>query len=74
VPGRAIEPLIANAMPGWFDPRLTIYDSKGEQVAYADDFRIRPEPVILFEVPKEGITRSRFATLSIAAVRTSFIV
>jgi hypothetical protein len=52
--GRAIEPFIANAVPGWFDPCLTVYDSSGEQVAYADDFRTRPDPVMYFEVPKEG--------------------
>jgi hypothetical protein len=52
--GRAIEPFIANAVPGWFDPCLTVYDSNGEQVAYADDFRTRPDPVMYFEVPKEG--------------------
>ncbi len=52
--GRAIEPFIANAVPGWFDPCLTVFDSNGEQVAYADDFRVRPDPVMFFEAPKEG--------------------
>jgi hypothetical protein len=52
--GRAIEPFIANAVPGWFDPCLTVYDSTGEQVAYADDFRIRPDPVMFFPVPEDG--------------------
>jgi hypothetical protein len=52
--GRAIVPFIANAVPGWFDSCLTVYDAKGEQVAYADDFRIRPDPVMYFEVPRDG--------------------
>lgn len=52
--GRAIEPFIANAVPGWFDPCLTVFDSNGEQVAYADDFRTRPDPVMFFQAPKEG--------------------
>ena len=52
--GRVIEPFIANAVPGWFDPCLTVYDANGEQVAYADDFRTSPDPVMFFEVPKEG--------------------
>ena len=52
--GRAIVPFIANAVPGWFDPCLTVYDAKGEQVAYADDFRTSPDPVMYFEVPKDG--------------------
>ena len=51
---RAIEPFIANAVPGWFDACLTLYDAKGEQVAYADDFRTRPDPVMLFSVPQDG--------------------
>ena len=52
--GRAIVPFIANAVPGWFDPCLTVYDASGEQIAYADDFRIRPDPVMFLEVPKDG--------------------
>jgi hypothetical protein len=52
--GRAIVPFIANAVPGWFDPCLTVYDASGEQVAYSDDFRVRPDPVMLFTVPKDG--------------------
>ncbi len=52
--GRAIVPFIANAVPGWFDPCLTVYDAQGEQVAYADDFRTRPDPVMYLEVPKDG--------------------
>jgi len=52
--GRAIEPFIANAVPGWFDPCLTVYDGNGEQIAYADDFRTSPDPVMFLDVPKDG--------------------
>jgi hypothetical protein len=52
--GRVIVPFVANAVPGWFDPCLTVYDSTGKQVAYADDFRTRPDPVLFFPVPADG--------------------
>lgn len=52
--GRQLVPYIADAVPGWFQPVLTLYDSKGKEVAFADDYRFRPDPVILFEVPKDG--------------------
>lgn len=51
--GRQLIPYIADAVPGWFQPVLTLYDSKGKEVAFADDYRFRPDPVILFEVPKD---------------------
>jgi hypothetical protein len=51
---RAIEPFIANAVPGWFDACLTVYDANGAQVAYSDDFRTRSDPVMYFPVPKDG--------------------
>lgn len=52
--GRQLIPYIADAVPGWFQPVLTLYDAKGKEVAFADDYRFRPDPVILFEVPKDG--------------------
>lgn len=51
---RELIPFIADAVPGWFQPVLTIYDSKGKEVAYNDDFRFDPDPLILFDPPKDG--------------------
>jgi hypothetical protein len=51
---RALIPYVADAVPGWFQPVLTVSDAKGRELAYADDFRFRPDPVILFEVPADG--------------------
>jgi len=51
---RDLVPFIADAVPGWFQPVLTIYDAKGREVAYNDDFRFSPDPLIQFEVPKDG--------------------
>jgi len=50
---REIVPYIADAVPGWFDPCLTVWDSSGKEVAYADDFRFHPDPVLFFRVPKD---------------------
>jgi hypothetical protein len=52
--GRALLPFIADAVPGWFDPVLTIYDPDGKQVLYADDFRFHPDPLVLFRAPRDG--------------------
>lgn len=51
---RSLIPYIADAVPGWFQPVLTVYDSSGKEVAYDDDERFKPDPVILFEVPRDG--------------------
>ena len=51
---RQLVPYIADAVPGWFQPVLALYDANGKEVAYDDDYRFKPDPVILFEVPKTG--------------------
>ncbi len=39
---------------GWFDPALELYRSDGHLVASADDFRYRPDAVLIYEVPADG--------------------
>jgi hypothetical protein len=51
---RELVPYIADAVPGWFQPVLTLCDANGKEVAYNDDYRFKPDPVILCEVPKDG--------------------
>jgi hypothetical protein len=51
---RQLIPYIADAVPGWFQPVLTLYDSAGKEVAYDDDDRFHPDPVILFNVSRDG--------------------
>jgi hypothetical protein len=41
-------------VPGWFQPVLALYDAKGKELAFADDYRFKPDPVILFQVPADG--------------------
>lgn len=51
---RELVPFIADAVPGWFDPVLALYDAQGKEVAYNDRFFFNPDPLILFDVPKDG--------------------
>src|ERR1035437_8645521 len=48
---RSLIPYIADAVPGWFQPVLALYDATGKELAYDDDYRFNPDPVIFFEVP-----------------------
>jgi hypothetical protein len=49
-----ILPYIADGVPGWFQATLTLYDSQGKELAFVDDFRHHPDPVMFFKVPQEG--------------------
>lgn len=51
---RQLIPYIADAVPGWFQPVLRLTDADGKELAYNDDYRFRPDPVLLFEAPKDG--------------------
>jgi hypothetical protein len=51
---RELIPYLADAVPGWFQATLTIYDAKGKELAYDDRYRFHPDPVIGFAVPRDG--------------------
>src|ERR1017187_5794194 len=51
---RELMPYLADAVPGWFQAVLTLYDAAGKEVAYNDDFRFHPDPVLHYVVPKDG--------------------
>jgi hypothetical protein len=51
---RRLIPYIADAVPGWFQPVLAVYDAAGKELAYDDDYRFNPDPTLLFEVPHDG--------------------
>lgn len=54
VSARDLIPYLADAVPGWFQATVALYDAKGKEVAYNDDFRFRPDPVLQFEIPRDG--------------------
>jgi len=51
---RQLIPYIADAVPGWFQPVLVLTDAAGKELAYGDDYRFKPDPVIFYEVPEDG--------------------
>lgn len=51
---RQLIPYIADAVPGWFQPVLVLYDPDGKEVAYDDHYQFKPDPVTFFEVRKTG--------------------
>jgi hypothetical protein len=51
---RRLVPYLADAVPGWFQATLTLYDANNREVAYADDYQFRPDPVLYYRVPQDG--------------------
>ena len=51
---RHLVPYVADGVPGWFQAVLKLYDANGKEVAYNDDFRFDPDPVLYYEVPADG--------------------
>ncbi len=52
--GRELFPYLGDAVPGFFNPVLRLYDSRGHEVAFADDFYYLPDPVLTYKVPMDG--------------------
>ncbi|MDR0869756.1 MAG: PPC domain-containing protein [Planctomycetaceae bacterium] len=55
VRARYLMPYLADGVPGWFQPVITIYDSSGEKCGESYSYRFDPDPVILFDVPKNDV-------------------
>jgi len=54
VNARELIPYLADAVPGWFQATLALYDSKGNELAYDDRFRFNPDPVLYYQIPADG--------------------
>ncbi len=54
VQARQLIPYISDAVPGWFQATLSLYDAKGKELAYDDDFSFNPDPVLYYEIPADG--------------------
>lgn len=52
---RELIPHLADAVPGWFQAVVALYDSDGNELAYADDYRFNPDPILYYEIPADGI-------------------
>lgn len=55
VQARHLIPYLADAVPGWFQATLSLYGPKGNEVAFTDDYRFDPDPVLFWEVREDGI-------------------
>ncbi len=51
---RELMPYLADAVPGWFQATLALYDQNGREVAYADDYQFDPDPVLYYRIPQDG--------------------
>jgi hypothetical protein len=51
---RELIPYISDAVPGWFQATLTLRDSSGKEVDYADHYTFHPDPVLYYEIPADG--------------------
>lgn len=54
VDAREVIPYLADAVPGWFQSVLRVTDEAGDEVSFADSFYYRQDPVMYFEVPRDG--------------------
>lgn len=54
VKARQLIPYISDAVPGWFQATLSLFDSSGRELAYRDDFRFDPDPVLHYSIPADG--------------------
>jgi len=51
---RELIPYLADAVPGWFQATLALYDAKGHELAYDDRFQFNPDPVLYYEIRADG--------------------
>ena len=51
---RDLIPYLADAVPGWFEPVMTIQDVAGNPLTSAQSFRFAPDPVLAFDVKEAG--------------------
>ncbi|MGZ0654816.1 hypothetical protein ACWPKS_04345 [Coraliomargarita sp. W4R72] len=51
---RRLIPYLADAVPGWFQATLAIYDTEGKRLLYIDDNYGNPDPMAEFTFPSSG--------------------
>ena len=51
---RGLIPYLADAVPGWFQATVALYDAGGREVAFADDYHFNPDPVLFYRIPRAG--------------------
>ena len=51
---RELIPYISDAVPGWFQAAISVCDSDGKELAYADHYLFHPDPVLRCVIPQDG--------------------
>jgi hypothetical protein len=51
---RCLIPYLADAVPGWFQPRLTLLDAAGKELVSADHCGFDPDPVLIYTPRHDG--------------------
>lgn len=51
---RSLIPYMSDAVPGWFQAAVTLYDSQGRELASADHFGFSQEPVLHWQIPQDA--------------------
>ncbi len=51
---RTLIPYIADAVPGWFQADLTLYDGQGAEIAHSSDFMFNQDPVLFHVAERDG--------------------
>lgn len=51
---RQLNPFLSDAVPGWFQAIVVLYDVHGRELAFADDFSFRPDPLLHCVIPQNG--------------------
>lgn len=54
VRARDLIPYISDAVPGWFQATVVLHDAQGKELAYAGNYRFRPDPVLFYRIPGNG--------------------
>lgn len=57
VTGRELLPFLGDAVPGFFNPIIHLFDPQDNEIACADDFFYLPDPVLTCQVPEDGVYR-----------------
>ena len=55
--GRELMPYLGDTVPGFFNPVLRLTDEAGKELAFADDYRYLPDPVLTCRIRKSGTYR-----------------
>ena len=70
---RQLVPYVADGVPGWFQAVLRLHDSNGKELAYNDDFRFDPDPVLFYEVPEDGEYRAHHQRGAVSRPREFYV-